>query len=87
MVSLIVLTVLAVIHGRLESMISFAGAIYMIMSLFFLGVMVWAFVSGHIGGPTDIERPKMSIFALENLPVISPSKKKHNREKGEGIKS
>lgn len=77
MVALCGITVFAVANDSLNTMITVSGMIYMILSVGFLSVMAWAFISGHLGGARDIEKPKMQIFQLEDgmdLPTPAPVK-------------
>lgn len=67
MILLGVITVYAVMHDSLNTMVTAAGMIYMVLSIGFLSVMAWAFICGHLGGARDIEEPKMQIFALEEI--------------------
>lgn len=66
MLALCGITVFAVANDSLNTMITVSGMIYMILSVGFLSVMAWAFISGHLGGARDIEKPKMQIFQLED---------------------
>lgn len=61
----VVLIGLSTLDGSIKSIMAFAGIMYTILSICFLGVMAWVFVLGHIGGVRDIENPKMDIFAME----------------------
>jgi hypothetical protein len=55
----------AVSVGKVGAYLNLAGIVYVLLSTFFLVVIAWVFVQGHLGSSREIEAPKLDIFDIE----------------------
>lgn len=58
-------TVYAIATDKMGVYLAIAAAAYFLVSLFFLGIVSFAFLKGHLGSSKEVEAPKMEIFKLE----------------------